>query len=321
GGGYGLQDSDTTKGIVGIGLGRVLGMCGALKVPNCPEPPVKKAEAAKPKGKKDSLDLGELAARDTSPNAAKKDDAPHIDLLAATSGGAPNVVTLTIAKAESQGAKELDDSYVGMHLALAQQLLYGRGKPKVTGIVLQLHKTADIEPVRQRLTALFAENKLDMEVRDFKELAPLYVQAINLFNSIFFFISTIIGIVVLFTTTNTIGMAVMERIDEIGTTRALGLRRSGIRRQFLLEGAMLGAIGATLGVVIAAIVSFAVNASGLTWVPPGQVSPVPLRLLMFSRPSIVIITWVGLMLISTVSAYFPANRAAKMPVVDALRHV
>jgi putative ABC transport system permease protein len=321
GGGFGLTDGDPSKGIVGLGLGRVLGLCEALKVPNCPQPPLRKAGGPKAKPG-DGLDLGELASRDqTLGKPAPGATAPHIDLLAATAGGAPNVVTLTIAKAESQGVKELDDSYVGMHIALAQQLLYGRAKPKVTGVVLQLHRTADMEPVRQRLQTLFGEHKLDMEVRDFKELSPLYVQAVNLFSSIFFFISTIIGIVVLFTTTNTIGMSVMERIDEIGTTRALGLRRSGIRRQFLLEGALLGALGATAGVIFASLVALGVNTYGLTWTPPGQVSPVPLKLLLFSRWSLVIGTWVGLMLISTISAYFPANRAAKMPVVDALRHV
>jgi putative ABC transport system permease protein len=231
------------------------------------------------------------------------------------------VVSLTVARAEGQGAKELDDSYVGMHLALAQQLLYGRGAPKVTGIVLQLQRTDDIPAMRARLAALFAGQHLDLEVRDYLELSPFYVQAIGMLNFIFFFISTIIGIVVLFTTTNTIGMSVMERIDEIGTTRALGLRRSGIRRQFLLEGCLLGALGAAVGVLLATAVAWSVNALGVYWTPPGEMQPVPLRLLMFGRPSIVIGTWVGLVLVSTLSAFFPANRAARMQIVDALRHV
>jgi putative ABC transport system permease protein len=32
-------------------------------------------------------------------------------------------------------------------------------------------------------------------------------------------------------------------------------------------------------------------------------------------------TWIGLVLVATVAALLPANRAARLPVVDALRHV
>ena len=61
--------------------------------------------------------------------------APQIDLLSATANGAPNIVSLEVAGVDIQSVKELDDNYVAMPLALAQQLVYGRGEHKVTGIV------------------------------------------------------------------------------------------------------------------------------------------------------------------------------------------
>ncbi|MFX8354967.1 FtsX-like permease family protein, partial [Acinetobacter baumannii] len=69
-----------------------------------------------------------------------------------------------------------------------------------------------------------------------------------MFGTIFGFIAVIMGVIVLFTIANTMSMSVMERINEIGTLRALGQRRSGVRRQFLAEGFLLGLFGATLGV-------------------------------------------------------------------------
>jgi putative ABC transport system permease protein len=117
------------------------------------------------------------------------------------------------------------------------------------------------------------------------------------------------------------GMSVIERIDEIGTTRALGVRRAGIRRQFLLEGSLLGAMGATAGVIIAAIVSVAVNAGGLTWLPPGQAQPVPLKLYMFGAWGMTGTTWALLIGLAAIAALLPANRAARLQIVDALRHV
>jgi len=261
-----------------------------------------------------------LAGRD-KPAGEIASGEPTIDLLAATAGGAPNVVSLRITRVESQPLKELDDNYVGMNIGLAQNLIYGRGEHKVSGIVLQLNRTEDLKIARARLMGLFKERGLNLEVRDFTDLNPQYNQIIGLFRSIFFFITVIIAIVVLFTVTNAMGMSVIERTGEIGTTRAMGVRRQGIRKQFLLEGGLLGVIGATIGVVLAYFAAYGVNHAGLTWTPPGSPAPVALRLYMGGAYFLVALTWTGLLVVSALAALVPANRAARMPVVDALRHI
>ena len=88
-------------------------------------------------------------------------------------------------------------------------------------------------------------------MRDFAELAPFYVQVVAMFGAIFLFIALIMGVIVLFAVVNTMTMNVMERTNEIGTIRAMGVRRRGIRRLFILEGALIGAIGATVGAILA----------------------------------------------------------------------
>jgi putative ABC transport system permease protein len=178
-----------------------------------------------------------------------------------------------------------------------------------------------MKPARARLLSLVKEHNLDLELRDFTELNPQYNQIIGLFRSIFLFISAIIGIVVLFTVTNAMGMSVIERTGEIGTSRAMGVRRHGIRMQFLVEGALLGVIGATVGVALAYGAAYGINHSTLTWTPPGQAAAVPLRLYMAGAYSLIAITWTALLAVSSLAALIPANRAAKMTVVDALRHV
>ena len=319
----GLKDDDLSAGITGAGLVRILGLCERLHLDDCPAAPKLVAEALAPSTQAASTpppNLSELASRD-QPADDPAPDEPTIDLLAATAGGAPNVVTLRIARVELQSLKELDDNYVGMNLGLAQNLIYGRGEHKVSGIVLQLKRTEDMETARARLLALFKEQRLDLEVRDFTELNPQYNQIIGLFRSIFAFISVIIAVVVLFTVTNAMGMSVIERTGEIGTTRAMGVRRRGIRKQFLMEGGLLGLMGATFGVVFAYAVAYSVNHSRLTWSPPGQAARVPLRLYMLGAEWLIVLTWIGLLVVAALAALVPANRAARMVVVDALRHV
>jgi putative ABC transport system permease protein len=314
----GLRDDDETRGVVGVGLARVLGLCDRLHIGDCPVRPT----ATRTDGAPLDAALAGLAQEDrVAAPAAKGNQPPRLDLLAATAGGAPNVVSLFVSRAEPQGVRELDENFVAMHIGLAQKLVYGRSEPKATGIVVQLRHTGDLAMARGRMRALFAERHLDLEVRDFAELQPFYKQAVGMFGAIFLFISLIMSVIVLFTVVNTMGMSVMERTTEIGSARAMGVRRSGIRRLFVAEGAILGMIGATVGGALAQLIATAVNHAGMTWTPPGQAAPIPLEILTAGSTGLIVRVWLGLVVAATLAALIPANRGARLPVVDALRHV
>jgi putative ABC transport system permease protein len=311
----GLRADDESRGVVGVGLARVLGLCGPLHILHCPARPDLSAAVASNAGAAPDVPI------DADWAAPPASGAPRLDLLAATVSGAPNVMSLNVTRAEPQGARELDENFVVMNFTLAQKLLYGRGEPQATGLVLQLHRTEDVKRVRARLATLFADHHLDLEVRDFAEREPFYKQAVGMFGAIFLFISLIMGVIVLFTVVNTMGTSVVERTSEIGTARAMGLRRGGVRRMFVGEGAILGALGATVGVATGQLVAIAFNRTGSTWTPPGQAAPVPLEVLTSHVGGLLAGIWLALVITATVAAVVPANRAARLKVVDALRHV
>jgi putative ABC transport system permease protein len=314
-----LADDDEARGLVGVGVARILGLCGALEVRECPAPPTRAESRDGPASTRS--DLVALASLDNPGAPETGNRAPRLDLIGATVGGAPNVVRLVVAGAEAQGVRELDDNFIAMHLGLAQQLVYGRAEHKATAIVLQLNRSEDMPVVRERLQKLIAANHLDLEIRDFRDLSPFYVQVVAMFSFIFAFIALVMGVIVLFAVVNTMTMNVMERTNEIGTIRAMGVRRSGIRLQFVIEGAVIGAIGATLGALIAFGIAALVNQMGLTWVPPGNSSPAPFRIDVLGHPGLIAGTWLALTLIAVSAAFLPANRAARLSIVDALRHV
>jgi len=303
--------------VIGTGVARVLELCEPLQVANCPKHT--RTEAAS--GASAPADVTALAALEARPTAPR--DQARIELLAANVHGAPNVASLHVVKAERQGFKEFDDMFVGMHLAQAQRLLYGNEKPQATAVVLQLVHTSQIPAAKARLAELLATtlNSEPLEVQDFEALNPFYGQAVGMFAAIFGFMAVLIGAIVLFTVGNTMSMAVMERTAEIGTLRAMGLRRSGIRRLFMSEALLLGLLGAAAGVAAALLVAVLVNHAGLTWLPPGQVDPVPLTVRVWGETNMMIGTAALLALVAVVSAWWPARRAARMLIVDALRHV
>jgi putative ABC transport system permease protein len=315
---FALTNTSQESVLIGTGVARMLQLCGPLKVSNCPQAPAApvSTEPAAPD------DITALSALEQGADAPPTNQT-QIEMLAANVHGAPNVVNLKVVKAENWGFKEFDDSVMVMHLAQAQRLVFGGAPPQVTAIQIQLQHTTQMAAARARLQQLLDSTFKDesLEIQDYETLAPIYGQTIRFFDSVFGFISTLIGVIVLFTVGNTMSMAVVERTVEIGTLRAMGQRRSGIRTLFVSEGLLLGLIGALLGVLTALLVAGLINHSGLTWTPPGYVYAYPLKVRVWGDLGLIFGSAIGLVVVAVVSAWWPANRAAKLMIVDALRHV
>lgn len=319
---YPLARAPDDAALVGIGVARVLLLCEQLGVPDCPRPQAIDKPASD--GPALPADIAALAsdAQAGQPAAPAAAGSAQIELLATQPRGSPNVASLKVVAAEDQGFKELDEVTVKLHLAQAQRLVYGRGEPRATSILVQLEHTAAMPRVAARLRTLTEQVMpgRSLAVLDFEESNPYYGETIALFNTIFGFIFVLIGGIVLFTVSNTMMAAVMERTTEIGTVRAVGLRQGGIRRLFVTEGFLLGCVGAVVGVVSALVLAALVNSLGLTWLPPGTSTPLPLTIRVFGEWLMIGGTAVGLVVIATLSAWLPAWRAANLSIVDALRH-
>lgn len=313
-----MDDSQPDSVVIGEGVARKLGLCQALHVGSCYSAPT---STEKNLGASVPSDIAALSALE--PKAVTNSGETNIELLAATARGAPNVASLKVLGTKNMGVKALDDMFVAMHLAQAQKLIYGAASPKVTAIAVQLKHTKQLPQARKRLQHILDTQFGDqsLEILDFAELNPIYGQSMQFMDSMFGFISVLIGVIVLFTIGNTMSTAVVERTVEIGTLRAMGLSRGGLRKLFLCEGLLLGVIGSVIGVIIASVVAYAINHSGLEWMPPGWSYSYFILVLLWQEPSLVIVSVLSLIFVALVSALLPANRASRLMIVDALRHV
>ena len=296
-------------GLIGMGLAINLNLCQELKIKGCKEK----------KEKVNDAPIDEDIA-DFTMDEPTKEEGVMISLLAASSKGAPNIVRLPIEKVWKQTNKEMDDRFVAMPLHIAQQLVYGSDTKKVNTINVQLKSPDDIDKVAQGMEQFFAQNGLDLEVIKLSDFNPQIQKVIGMFSVIFAFVSMIIGLIAIFTVSNTMTMSIMERFNEIGTLRSMGLRRSGVRTYFLLEGSIIGIFGATLGVALAIIVTSIINSIGLMWTPPNVSQPTQLVFNLTDNIPLIVGVWIFLVIISIISSILPAIRASKMPIVDALRH-
>ncbi|HLX03500.1 MAG TPA: FtsX-like permease family protein [Trinickia sp.] len=319
-----LTATSPDSALIGTGVARVLRLCGPLKVSDCnqPEATQTQAQAEGAQGAAAPPDIAQLATLEAHADAkAPEPRGARIELLTSNAYGAPNVAELKIVEAQKQAVKDVDDMFVQLHLAQAQRLVYGGGTPEVTSIVVQLKHTSQLGVARARLNALL-HTKLQgepLEVLDFETLNPQYGQITGMFAAVFGFIAVMIATIVMFTVGNTMNMAVMERTKEIGTLRAIGVRGSGIRNIFLCEGFLLGTCGAVLGTLFALIAAALINHSGLHWTPPGQTDPVALTVRVWGETGMIVRNALGVIVVATFSAWWPARRAARMLIVDSLR--
>jgi putative ABC transport system permease protein len=116
------------------------------------------------------------------------------------------------------------------------------------------------------------------------------------------------GIVVM----NIMLVSVTERIKEIGVRKALGARRGDILRQFLVESVILSAFGGVLGVIGAAGFSYALASVLGNMMSANFSAPV--------RPWAVALAIGVSSIVGLVAGIYPANSAAKLDPVEALRN-
>ncbi|WGF90524.1 ABC transporter permease [Marinivivus vitaminiproducens] len=312
-----LRQDDDRLAVLGVGMARMIGLCSELQLA-CEDPPVKMVEGEVDPDMLAFIQSGPAAAMQASSGSSEA-TFPRLDLLAATSGGAPNIVSVDVATALPQAVRAVDDSLVLLHYDLARQLLY-RGDDRATSVMVQAHDPMAVDALKADLQGVLNERGLDLEVLAFNEVDPTFNRIYGMFSVIFGVIAIVLGIVIVFTITNTVTMNVMERINEVGTIRALGFRRFTVFRQFLTESLLLGLLGAGLAVVGGLAAAASINAIGLSWTPPSNATPIAIDLMVAQNPSLIIGTALGLTLITVLASILPATRAIRFPIVTALHH-
>jgi len=121
---------------------------------------------------------------------------------------------------------------------------------------------------------------------------------------------------------NAMLMSVRERTREIGTMRALGMRRSRVVSLFVLEGLALGAVSALVGAAVGgasvlylAATGIPMKAAALAWMAGGE------RLCPALIPASVLRAALSIVVLSTLAALYPAFSASRLEPREALQHV
>ena len=234
-------------------------------------------------------------------------------LLTHLPGGGVNAVEARVRGLFTTVSKAYDDTTIRVPLSLAHELTRSSGAHKWVVVLSDTKLTTQVlADLRDRFGGQ------GLEFKPWNELADFYVKTRDLLSRQMDVMFFIIGAIIVLAISNSMMMSVLERTGEIGTAMALGTRRSGVLAQFLGEGALLGAVGgvagAAIGIALAAVIS---------WIgipmppPPGQARGFTAEMIVTAP--LVARALALAVVTSLAAAMYPAWKASRMPIVDALR--
>lgn len=237
-----------------------------------------------------------------------------LNLMVNTPDGALNTIEVEVVGVFRTFSKDYDDRAVRIAQGAAQELLF---TPAVHSVVVLLDDTGATDAA---VAAIRAElGPQGYEVKPWYELADFYTKTVALYRRQFGALQAIILVMLVLSVASTVNMVVYERTGEFGTLLALGLRRHKIFWLVLTENTLLGLLGGLLGVIAGFALAALISHIGLPMPPPpgsntGYTASIRMVPWVFALAAITGV------LAASLAAILPGRRAARLPVVDALRH-
>lgn len=213
----------------------------------------------------------------------------------------------------STGLYEYDATYMYIDLAAAQSFA-GFGDD-VTGIELSVNDRWKSNSISDSLEVALKE---PVRMVDWQEQNRPLFQALKLEKLGMGVILLLIVVIAAFNIVSTLTMVVADKTREIGILRAMGLPAKSVRRVFVWQGLIIGAIGTTGGLILGLVVAAVMVKLEWPRLDPQIyfINHVPVIVSAFE----VVMVGLASMVIAGVATLYPAGQAAHLYPVDAIRH-
>jgi putative ABC transport system permease protein len=194
-----------------------------------------------------------------------------------------------------------------------EQLLQAFRRTAFSSVTLRLRDPGAFDALKARLES---DPRLPVQVRrevEFYEAQSArladFIRLLGMVLTAIFGLGAVLGAMI------TMYAQVGTRINEIGTMRALGFQRRHILMAFLLEAALLGVLGWLIGMLPASLLNF-ITLSTINW---SSFAEITFRFAL--TPGILLKSLAFGLGMGLVGGLLPALKAARLPLIDALRAV
>jgi putative ABC transport system permease protein len=236
-------------------------------------------------------------------------------VMSPTVGGQINALDIQVINWFNSPVEELEDKLVLVPLPFAQSLYNTTSVDRINVLLKSDEYTNEL---KDRLASLFDKLGLELEIKAWQDLSAFHTKVKGMFRVIFLFVFVIVVVIVVMNVINTMSMSILERTREIGTLRALGLKRRGVVGLLGIESAVLGITGCSLGLLLTLGSWLLVRWLEPTWVPPHIVRRIPLE--VYIVPHYLCISFVSMLTLTIGTSLVPTRRAAGKGIVEALGH-
>ena len=260
-----------------------------------------------------SASAGSMKDLDATHVAAKKDEGLKLGDKVSVTGPTGSVEATVSAVVDPKGTG--GNYYIAPELAAAVGSWNSPGTTtdpahvldSPQGMLLTLKEGTDLDTVRGKARDIVADT-YQYAVRDASEISDQVGQQINRMLAVLYGLLGLSIAIAILGIVNTLVLSVSERTREIGLMRAVGLGKAQLSGEIITESVLTSLYGTVLGgatgVVLAAALKEVLEDQGLTSlsIPWGQM--------------------VGMLVLSVVvgviAALWPALRASRIPVLDAI---
>src|SRR5512137_499837 len=208
----------------------------------------------------------------------------------------------TVAGVFDLGNKDVNQRWVFVPLRSAQTMLDVPGG--VTTIELKVAEIFEAERLAREI-----EGRMGLSADSWMELNQQLLVGLRSQSASSWMIQTLVVLAVALGIASVLGVSVIQKSREIGILKATGTSTRTVQRIFLLEGAIVGAVGSVLGSAMAILFA------GLARTTSGDpLFPVDLSIgLYLGATAVAVVT-------GTLAAWFPANRAARLEPAEVIRY-
>ncbi len=158
------------------------------------------------------------------------------------------------------------------------------------------------------------------DVTTMYEAASMVLQMESVLKMVTLVAVLILFFIILIGVINTLRMTIRERTREIGTVRAIGMQRADVGRSFMTEVMLLTLFASIVGIILAFVVMKLVAFIPIQDEGFFSIFLVETHLHFVPTVNDVVTNLIMILIITFLTAFFPARRAAKMSVSSALRH-
>jgi lipoprotein-releasing system permease protein len=212
------------------------------------------------------------------------------------------------------GLYEYDSTWIYFPLDVATS--FSNETHSASIVSVQVKNPDDVKTVAEKIHQTLGSNYSTIDWQQANQ--PLFAALALERRMGLFIIGLIIAIASLNITTMLI-LVVVERRRDIAVLRTLGAKQKGVMLVFIIEGAVVGALGAVIGIAVGVVACAVGNHYKIVSLPADvySISNVPLN----ARLSEILLAGVVAFTLSILATLYPARAAARMQPVDTLRDV